>query len=192
MPVKQTRRREERADETRAKLLATARELFAKHGYAEVSVDQIALAARVTKGALYHHFRDKQEVFVGAVEQILGSIQARLSAAEGLAEPRERLRAACHAYLDACTEADVGRIVVLDCPSVLGWERWCALNRQYGLGVISDCLRALRPDEGAVESTAVVILGALNTAGRVIAQAADRQQARQEVEATIDRLVTTS
>lgn len=190
--LKRPRRRDAQAGATRAKLLAAAQKLFARHGYAEVSIDQIVQAARVTKGALYHHFKDKQEIFLATVEQLLTSIQERLIAATLSARPEERLRAACHAYLDACTEVDVGRIVVLDCPSVLGWERWCKLNRQYGLGFFMECLRDVRPEDPEIESTVQVLLGALNTAGRVIAQASDRAAARSQVEATIDRLLAIS
>jgi AcrR family transcriptional regulator len=190
MSVKHSRKRDQQADATRATLLATARRLFARRGYPDVSIDEIVQAAGVTKGALYHHFRDKQQLFLGVVEQIEEAIQERLLAAaaqpgNGLAQ----LRAACHAYLDACTEADVGRIVVLDSPSVLGWDAWCKLNREYGLGFFVDRLRSIRKDEPALESTAQMLMGALNVAGRVIAQSDDAPAARAQVGLTIDRLL---
>jgi hypothetical protein len=100
-----------------------------------------------------------------------------------------RLRAACHAYLDACTESEVGRIVVLDSPAALGWEAWCKLNREYGLGFFVDRLSAIRSDDPAIESTAQMLMGALNVAGRVIAQSDDRSAARSQVGMTIDRLL---
>lgn len=190
MSVKHPRSRDQQADATRATLIATARGLFARRGYPDVSVDEIVQAARLTKGALYHHFRDKQELFRGVVEQIEQAIQERLLAAA--AQPGDgvvQLRAACHAYLDACTEAEVGRIVVLDSPAVLGWDAWCKLNREYGLGFFVDRLRAIRKDDPAIESTAQMLMGALNVAGRVIAQSDDRTAARSQVGITIDRLL---
>src|ERR1043166_323552 len=148
MSVKPIRKREAQADATRARLLAAARRLFARRGYPDVSVDEIVEAARVTKGALYHHFRDKQEIFRGVVEQISGAIQERLvTAAARPGAAMAQLRAACHAYLDACAEEEVGRIVVLDSPAVLGWEAWCKLSREYGLGFFVERLRALRSEE---------------------------------------------
>jgi AcrR family transcriptional regulator len=190
MSVKHSRKRDEQADATRAALITVARRLFARRGYPEVSVDEIVHAARVTKGALYHHFKDKLELFRGVLEQIQEAIRERLIAAaarpgDGLAQ----LRAGCHAYLDACTEDDVGRIVVLDSPAVLGWDAWCKVNREYGLRFFEERLRAIRGNDPATEASAQMLLGALNVAGRVIAQAEDRSLARSQVGATIDRLI---
>src|SRR5436190_10915120 len=155
MSVKHSHSRDDQAETTRAALLGVARRLFARRGYPDVSVDEIVQAARVTKGALYHHFKDKQQHFCGVVEQIQQSIRDRLVAAaarpgDGLAQ----LRAACHAYLDACTEEEVGRIVVLDCPAIIGWESWCKLNRDYGLGFFVERLRAIRGDDPGIEPSA--------------------------------------
>jgi len=190
MSVKPSRARDAQAETTRAALLGVARRLFALRGYPDVSIEEIVQAAGVTKGALYHHFKDKLELFRGVVEQIEKAVQERLLAAasqpgDGLA----RLRAACHAYLDACTEDEVGRIVVLDSPAVLGWDAWCKLSRSYGLGFFVERLRAVREDDPAIESTAQMLMGALNVAGRVIAQSDDRPAARSQVGQTIDRLL---
>ena len=190
MPVKPSRKRDDQADATRATLIAAARRLFARRGYPAVSVDEIVRAARVTKGALYHHFKDKQELFRGVVEQIQEAIRERLIAAAALrGDGLSQLRAACHAYLDACTEDEVGRIVVLDSPAVLGWEAWCKVNREYGLGFFVERLGALGGTDPETEAGAQMLLGALNVAGRVIAQADDRSAARSQVGATIDRLI---
>lgn len=190
MSVKPSRKKEEQAEATRATLLAAARKLFARRGYSDVSVDEIVESARVTKGALYHHWDDKQQLFRAVVEQISKAILERLAAAA--AKPGDgmaRLRAACHSYLDACTEDEIGRIVVLDSPAVLGWESWCKLNREYGLGFFEERLRSIQGNDPGIESTAQMLMGALNVAGRVIAQADDRSAARSQVGTTIDRLL---
>jgi len=190
MPVKPSRNRDAQSENTRALLLGVSRKLFARRGYPDVSVDEIVQAARVTKGALYHHFKDKQELFRGVVEQIQQAIRERLiAAASRPGNAVSRLRASCHAYLDACTEEEVGRIVVLDSPAVLGWEGWCKVNREYGLGFFVERLGAIRVNDPANEASAQMLLGALNVAGRVIAQAADRAAARLQVGPTIDRLI---
>jgi len=190
MSVKRFRSKKEQADATRAALLATARRLFASRGYPDVSVDEIVQAARVTKGALYHHFKDKLEVFRAVVVEIEEEIRDRLAAAaarpgDGIA----RLRAACHEYLDACALDEVGRILVLDSPAALGWNERCRLNLEYGVGFFVERLRAIRGEDPALESTAQMLLGALNVAGRVIAQAENRRSARAQVGETIDRLI---
>jgi AcrR family transcriptional regulator len=184
------RTRDKQADATRTALMSAARRLFASRGYPEVSVDEIVQAAKVTKGALYHHFRDKEELFKAVFVSIGEEIRQRLISAA--ARPRDgtaRLRAACHEYLDACIDDEVGRIVVLDSPAVLGWETWCKLSREFGLGLFMEQLHAIQGRDPSTEKTAQVLLGALNVAGRVIAQAEDRRQARKEVGDTIDRLL---
>src|SRR5205085_752234 len=182
MSVKRHRNREHQSEATRATLLATARSLFALRGYPDVSVDEIVQAAGLTKGALYHHYPDKEGLFRGVVEEIEKEIYARLTQAAGAQrEHLAQLRAACHAYLDVCIEPEVGRIVVLDSPSVLGWDAWCKLDRGYGLGFFMDRIRAIRGDDPSVESGAQMLMGALNVAGRVIAQATDRIAARAQV-----------
>ena len=190
MSVKHNRARERNADSTRAALLEVARKLFAARGFPDVSVDEIVQAARVTKGALYHHFKDKLEVFRAVVVEIEEEIRDRLQkAASRPGDGIVRLRAACHEYLDACALNEVGRIVVLDSPAALGWADRCKLNLEYGVGFFIERLRAIRGDDPALETSAQMLLGALSVAGRVIAQAEDRRAARAQVGETIDRLI---
>lgn len=193
MSVKPFRKRDRQVEETRAALLSAARKLFSARGYPDVSVDEIVQAARLTKGALYHHFRDKQEVFQGVVVEMQKEIRDRVSLAA--ARPRKglaQLRAACHEYLDACAQDEVGRILVLDSPAVLGWDSWCKINREYGMGPFVELLRVIRGGDPGIEATAQMLLGALNVAGRVLAQSKDpkdRRVARIQVGETIDRLL---
>jgi len=190
MSVKYPKSKVEQAEATRARLVAVARRLFARRGYPGVSIDEIVQAAGVTKGALYHHFPDKQQLFQAVVEQIEKEISERLAAASSRpGDASERLRAACEAYLDACVDEEVGRIVVLDSPAVFGWDAWCKLHKGCGLDLFIERLRAVLNGDSGVEATAQMLLGALNVAGRVIAQANDHPSARREVGATIDRLL---
>jgi AcrR family transcriptional regulator len=188
-------RKEEYAAATRAALIAVARELFAVRGFAEVSIDEIARGARVTKGALYHHFDDKVALFRAVVEAIEADIAGRVRAAAAKpSKPWDQLVAACHAYLDACMDRDVQRIVVLDAASVLGWKLWCEIDKAYGLGVLQERLAAALAagliEPQPLEPAAQLVLGALNVAGRVIAEADDAVGKRAEVSTTIDRLLS--
>jgi AcrR family transcriptional regulator len=188
-------RKEEYAAATRAALIAVARGLFATRGFSSVSIDEIVQGARVTKGALYHHFADKHALFRTVVEAMEEEIAGRVrEAAARETGPWEQLVAACHAYLDACMASDVQRIIVMDAASVLGWKVWCEIDKAYGLGILQERL-ATAVDAGliepqAVESTAQLVLGALNVAGRVIAEADDAQRSRVQVGTTIDRLLS--
>jgi AcrR family transcriptional regulator len=188
-------RKEEYAEATRGALVDVARGLFAQRGYAGVSIDEIVQGARVTKGALYHHFNDKQALFRAVLESIERDLAARMTerAAKERA-PWEQLGAACAAYLDACLERDVQRIVVLDAASVLGWSTWCEIDRRYGLGVLRERFEAALAkgliEPQPLEPVALLVLGALSTGGRVIAEAKDAMAARKQVGATVERLLS--
>ena len=96
----------------------------------------------MTRGALYHHFDDKQALFRAVLETIEGEIAARMRAgAARETDPWAQLAAACQAYLDATLERDIQRIL-LDAPSVLSWQTWCTIDKQYGLGVLQGLFEA--------------------------------------------------
>jgi AcrR family transcriptional regulator len=188
------RDRAARAESTRNALRRKARLRFAQKGYADASTDQIVRQAGVTKGALYHHFADKLGLFRAVVEDLERELTARIEvAAARHDEPWQRLQAMCRAYLDACLDADLQRILVLEAPVVLGWRAWCEIDRRHGLGAFAACLgdviaAGLVPDQ-SVETVAQVLLGTLNTGARVIATAPDPAAARERVGPTIDRLL---
>ncbi len=188
-------RREQAGDATRAALVDASRALFASRGYADVSIDDITQATGVTRGALYHHFDDKKDLFQAVVEEVERDVAARVRAsAQQAGDAWERLETACAAYLDACLTPDVQRIVVLDAAPVLGWRAWCDIDKRHGLGVFEEVLTAAR-DAGvvavdSVETAAHLLLGALNTAARVLADAPDRPATRRDVGETIARILS--
>ena len=188
------RLREIRADETRAALLRTARSLFSEHGYAGTSTEAIVTSAGVTRGALYHHFRDKRDVFRAVFEQIEGEfVDASAALWSPDADPWTNLRAGCAAFLDSCVEPDVQRIVLLDGPSVLGWDTWREIEEQYALASIGAALKlAMRAGmipRRPVMPLAHLVLAAINEAGLLIAQADDPTAARRDVGGAFDALL---
>lgn len=188
-------RREQAGDATRAALVDTSRALFSTHGYADVSIDDITQATGVTRGALYHHFEDKRALFQAVVEAVEGDLTGEVRRrARQAGDPWKQLEAACHAYLDACLATEVQRIVVLDAPPVLSWRVWCDIDKRHGLGVFQEYLAAAR-EAGviavdSVETAAHLLLGALNTGARVVADAADKAATRREVGETIERILS--
>lgn len=180
-------RRAEQAEGTRAALIDAARPLFAERGYAAVGTEQIVAAARVTRGALYYHFEDKRDLFravFAVVDQELVEDVARVALAE--ADVWQRLLAGCEAFLDACIDPALQRIVFLDAPSVLGWREWHeAGEAATALGVIEFGLQAATDagviSVGNVAAFAHLVLGALNEAGMFIAHAEDPAQARADM-----------
>jgi AcrR family transcriptional regulator len=187
-------RREEQSGATRAALVEAARDLFARRGYAAVSTEEIVGRARVTRGALYHHFEDKRDLFRAVYEDLERGLAERLTAAAA-AEPRaeRHLEVGCEAFLDACLEPAVQRIVLTDGPAVLGWELWREIDAQYGLGLVRTALE-IAMERGYIARQPVtplahLVLGALNEAGLYIARAPDAKKARGEVGAGVRRLL---
>src|SRR5262245_30559689 len=133
----------ERSAETSEALIAAARTLFAVHGYADVSLETIVRTAGVTRGALYHHFADKTELFAAVFEQVDGEVAARMGdaiAAAGQTDPIEIMRLGARFWLDACADPEIQRIVLVDAPAVLGWTRWTEIGNRYNIGRVRDLL----------------------------------------------------
>ena len=199
MDVNVTPARRTQADRTaasRAALISAARELFAEHGYAQVGTERVAHAAGVTRGALYHQFADKAELFAAVLEAVEVDLTTRLiEVVSGVVsvDPLDTLAAGVDAWLDASTDPEVRQIVLLDGPSVLGWEAWRAVGMRYGLGLVTGLLSELM-EAGAiphqpVDALAHVLIGALDEAVLFIALAADPIQARSEAATVLHRLV---
>jgi AcrR family transcriptional regulator len=181
---------------TQKTLRDQARKLFAQKGYSGANTGELVQRAKVTKGALYHHFANKRELYLAVVEDMERELVERIEAAGAAArDPWKRLQAMCRAYLESCRDPNLTRILVLEAPVVLGWKTWCNLEQKYEVAAFARCLNAAGAagfSQGAPESAetlAQVILGALTTGARMIATAADPGAARKEVEKTIERLL---
>src|SRR3982751_5865177 len=131
----------ERTEATRGALVAAARELFGARGYAAVGTEEIVAAAGVTRGALYHHFRDKRDLFRAVfIESESSFVQQVAERVTGIQDPYELLVAALEATLDACTDSELARIAFLDGPAVLGYEDWRSIVDGYSLGLLTAML----------------------------------------------------
>ena len=179
--------RPQRAEATRSALVGAARALFAERGYGDVGTEEIVRRAQVTRGALYHHFRDKRDLFravhEGLEQELVEAVGARIG---GIEDPIELLETGIRSFLDACTDPAVIRITLLDAPTVLGWQEWREIDERYGMGLVTFGLQnamdrgALRPQP--VRPLAHVVLGALGEAAMLIGNAEDPGAARREVE----------
>jgi AcrR family transcriptional regulator len=184
----------EQADATRAALSAAARLLFTERGYAATSTTEIVERAGVTRGALYHHFAAKEELFRAVFEQLEGEVTEHV-AEEALTspDPLEQLRRGTRAYLEACIDPAVQRVVLLDGPSVLGWETWQEIEQRYGYGLVVAGVEAAMAagliSAQPVEPLAHVLFGALTEAGMVVARADEPRTTRADMEAAMDRLL---
>jgi AcrR family transcriptional regulator len=178
--------RTDQVAQTRAALVAAARHLFGRDGFAATSVDDIAREARLTTGALYHHFPNKTALFEAVFEAVhTDLLEASLQAATGAADEVELLTLGFEAFLDAVLEPHVQRIIILDAPAVLGLARFTELDERYAFAAITAALSAattagrLRVDDP--ETLARLLLGALTRGGMLIANSATPRETRDAV-----------
>jgi AcrR family transcriptional regulator len=193
MNVKRTQ--VERSEATRAALVDAARALFGERGYGDVGTEEIVARAGVSRGALYHQFTDKQDlfraVFIAVEEEVITRLGAEVVAKASSAA--EALSATMGAWLDVCEEPDIQRIVLLDAPGVLGWEEWREIGQRYALGEAMALLEAAMEAgdiaRQPVRPLAHVVVGALDEAALYVARAEDRATARAETTAVLQRLI---
>jgi len=194
MNVKRTQT--QRSEATRNALIEAARALFAERGYADVGTEEIVRAAGVTRGALYHHFDGKRDLFDAVYERLEADLAQRIAAGAlgaGVDDPLAAMRAGAETLLRACTEPEVQQIALLDGPSVLGWDRWREVAAEHGLGLIEGTLAAA-VEAGAIPEQPIrplahLLMGALDEAAMLVARAEDPERMRVEIGRTLDRLL---
>jgi AcrR family transcriptional regulator len=186
----------ERSESTRAALLSAARALFAEHGYAGASNEAIVAAAGVSRGALQHHFVDKQSLFAAVYEQVEGEVvqaTAEAGMAVGHDDPLEVLRAGCHAYLDAVLDPAVQRICAVDGPAVLSPHVRDEITDRYALGLVREVVEQAvaqgEIDQAPVEPLTRMLLAAVMAAAVFVATAGDPAAARAEAGRTVDMVL---
>ena len=173
--------RQEHAQATREAIIAAARKMFTSKGYDASSMDEIAAAARVTSGALYHHFRNKREIMRAVFETMDAELVRRVrTAAQGAKDADEEMRRRIRTLLDLCLEEDIRSIVYQQAPRVLGWEEYRAADEGYAIGGLVNLLSRLRKERKIAKYDdnllAMLLLAVLNEAGFQIA--ANRNDAK--------------
>ncbi|MDT8914421.1 TetR/AcrR family transcriptional regulator [Amycolatopsis sp. PS_44_ISF1] len=187
-------RRLDYSESTRSALVDSAVELFTKRGYAGTSLDEVAKRARVTKGALYHHFSGKQALFEAAFEAVESLVYDRLEKiVTGPGTPWERSLGGLKEFIRSCLDPAYQRIAIHEAPVVMGWERWREAEEQCSFGLVRSGLQSL-VDAGEVEPvpvdlTARLLFGALSSAATEIAGAADPKKVSAEIQDVIVRVL---
>ena len=136
-------RRELYSEATRAALLDEATTLFAERGYAGTSLEDVASASRVTRGAVYHHFASKQALFEAVLDLQEERATTEIVAAAAAANPWDAAMLALDAYLTHCCDPVYGRLVWLEGPAALGWHRWRECEKKYSYGLVEQFIRDL-------------------------------------------------
>ena len=164
--------------------------------YAAVSTPEIAQAAGVTRGAMYHQYPDKAKLFLAVIEAVEKDVIERLAASVAAKRPKSpagALRIAADAWLDIASEPEVRQLVLLDAPSVLGWAGFREISLRYGLGMTEQLLAAAI-DAGEItrqptRPLATVMIGALDEAAMSIANADDAEREKGDVRRVIHNLI---
>jgi AcrR family transcriptional regulator len=185
-----------RSAATQDALVRAARPLFAQHGFGAVSTEAIVRAAGVSRGAMYHQFKDKTALFEAVFEAVEQDVTARLDATvaqAGNPDPIALMELGAHAWLDVSAEPEVQQIVLLDAPAVLGWERWRELGMKYGIGlveaILAHAISVGRIEAQPVKPLAHVLIGSLDEAAMYVVRAEDPALAREQMRAVLSRLV---
>jgi len=168
--------------------------MFADHGYEDTSIEAVLREAGVSRGSLYHHFASKEALFEAVAEDVETSVgEQTLAAARGIDSPLAALRAGFLAWIRLAGDPVVRRILLIDAPSVLGWERWRAMEEDHALGLIRVVLQAiaeegnLRPD--LVGTLSHVLLASVNEVALLVARSDDREAAMRDGTDAIDELL---
>jgi AcrR family transcriptional regulator len=186
----------ERSAATRDALITAGRALFGTRGYADVGTEEVVRAAGVSRGALYHHFADKAELFAAVFESVEEMTNARIVAAVSAAGPDDPIAAmqlGTAVFLDICTEPEMARIMLIDAPAVLGEQGWSDISSEYNMGLVLQLitrgieLGRIRPQP--VVPLARILLGALREAAVFIASAPDPVVARDQVGAVLNGII---
>jgi AcrR family transcriptional regulator len=192
--VERKSRRAEYAESTQIAIVEAATVRFAADGFAGSSIDAIADTARVTKGAIYHHFADKsalfEAVFIAIEDQLVETVILGLASID---DPRAQLSNGIDLFLAACCDERFRRIALEDAPVALGWARWKELEESRFLALVIAALRALAGPVGVdarnLELEARMVLAAMGEAGLAVSAADDPDAERQRAGALLLRLV---
>jgi AcrR family transcriptional regulator len=186
----------ERSAATQQALLSAARELWGARGYSAVSTPEIAQAAGVTRGGMYHQYTDKTKLFLAVLDAVETDVIERLAAAVAAAQPKTPAAAlyiAADAWLEIASEPEVRQVVLLDAPSILGWADFRDISQRYGLGMTEQLLSAaIESGELKAQPTrplATILIGALDEAAMSIANSPDPVQETAQVRAVIHDLI---
>ncbi len=188
------RRTRAESEATAAAVVRSARDLYAGRGFADVSVEEVAAAAGVTRGAVYHHFASSRGLFAAVHAEVQRAVAEAVDAAtRGIEDPGESLEVGARTFLEASVADDARQVVLVDGPAVLGWSQWRAGDAEHSGRLLEDVLAEL-DDAGrltlpSVAAAAALLSGAMNEAALWVSGSADRERAAGEAWETLQVLL---
>ncbi|GAA3580118.1 TetR/AcrR family transcriptional regulator [Nonomuraea rosea] len=181
----------ERGAATRDRVLAIATRLFAERGYDDTSIEAVLQESGLSRGALYHHYAGKDALFEAVLEATESAVGDKITeAVRGITEPARALETGVLAWIKLAADPVIQRIVLIDAPAVLGWERWRAMEERYSFGMLKAALAATRavPAE-FLDLHAHMLLAAINESVLMVARGGDRRTAEAAVGEFLRRLL---
>lgn len=187
-------RQSDRSSSTITAILAAGRKLFGADGFAATSIDDIASEAGVAKGAVYHHFKSKEEIFTRVLEDVQAGIAAMPvpPSQRKIADPLDRMAAGVLSYLNAATEPGIKQILLIDGPAVIGWRKWREIDdRYFGAGAKRALAYVLgdKVSAGQLDALTHLLMGMVMEAALVCATAADAKKAARELSAALRKML---
>jgi AcrR family transcriptional regulator len=179
---------------TREHLVTVATALFAERGYEGTSIEAVLQAAGVSRGSLYYHFPGKDALFEAVLEALETDVGRRtMEAAADAPDPATALRAGCLAWVGIAADPVIQQILLIDAPSVLGWQRWRTLGERHGLGLIKAGLTAIADEGGLapelVEVFSHVVLAAIDEIALFVARSDQTDAATEAGTAAINEVL---
>lgn len=159
---------EEASHRTTSTLLAIARKHFTEHGYFDVSLEKIAEEGNVTRGAVYHHFKNKQGLFIAVLECVQKDVSIQIEKeAMKSDDPWQQLILGCVGFVRAANERENKRILLVDAPAALGWSAWRQIDQENSMNVLQEHISYLKAwgylgDDVDIELMTCSVSGALN------------------------------
>jgi AcrR family transcriptional regulator len=180
------------AARTAHRVLDSATSLFAARGFADVSLDDVARSADVTRGAVYHHYRNKAALFAAVAAQLQAEIaEAVATSAENAgSDPSDRLRAGSHAFLDTITSGAAVQVLLTDAPAVIGWREWRRLDGENSEAHLRQALHDAGVTGDLLDATTAQLSGAMNEVALWVASREDTEQARAQARTSLDRMLS--
>lgn len=184
------------AEQTGRNILAVATAAFADQGYAHVRLEEVAAAAGVTRGAVYHRYASKEALFIEVLAAVMADVAAHVESVADSSDDKDpwaRIEAGCLAFVEAATAPDVRRILLVDGPAVIGWEAWRELDAAHSRRTLEEGLGAIHADgllRGDPLAAAILLSGALNESALWVSVAVDPTAATAALRETFPLLLS--
>jgi AcrR family transcriptional regulator len=184
----------ERGLTTHQRIVTTATRMFTDLGYEQTSIEGLLGELQISRGALYHHFDSKEKIFQAVFEAVEADIaKAIIAGTRAIADPVQALQTGCDVFLRMARDNTVRRIVLIDAPAILGWQKWREIDARHGFGLLKASLKAAAAEGKAREELtdmfAHILLAALMETALVIARASNTAAASRDGRTAIRELI---